>query len=208
MKRLNVLFIGNSFTARNNLPDLVSRLAAADGAHLDHELLSIGGASLRTHWNKGVAPKTIENGKFDFVVLQEQSTLPIKNASRMRENVLLFDELIKKSGSRTALYMTWARHHAPESQKKITDAYTSIAREIGAVLVPAGAAWEKLLRESEHPKLHDRDGSHPMLAGSYLAACVAYQALFDATVAGNDAKIDGISDADRKVLQRAAKLKS
>jgi hypothetical protein len=56
-------------------------------------------------------------------VLQEQSTLPIKNAARMRENVLLFDEVIRAAGSRTALYMTWALRHAPETQEAITKAY-------------------------------------------------------------------------------------
>src|SRR4051794_37243196 len=101
--RLNVLFIGNSFTARNNLPALVAQIAAAAGAKLDHQLISVGGASLRTHWNKGDALKAIQQGHFDFVVLQEQSTLPIKNAQRMHENVRLFDQAIKTAGGRTAL---------------------------------------------------------------------------------------------------------
>jgi hypothetical protein len=69
--------------------------------------LSIGGASLPTHWNKGEAVSAIESGRYDYVILQEQSTLPIKNARRMHENVRLFDEPIRASGARTALYMTW-----------------------------------------------------------------------------------------------------
>jgi hypothetical protein len=76
---LNVLFVGNSFTARNNLPSLVERLAAAARKQLKHRLINVGGASLRTHWNKGVAPREIGRGHYDYVVLQEQSTLPIKN---------------------------------------------------------------------------------------------------------------------------------
>jgi hypothetical protein len=87
----NILFIGNSFTARNDLPALIAQLAAARGHRVDHRLISVGGASLRTHWNAGAAQKAIDGGKFDYVVLQEQSTLPIKNAARMHENVRLFD---------------------------------------------------------------------------------------------------------------------
>src|SRR5581483_1738544 len=135
-RSLRILFIGNSFTARNNLPDMVAKLAMADGNRLDHQLITAGGASLRMHWNKGVAQKLIADGRFDFVVLQEQSTLPIKNPKRMRENVLLFDSAIKASGAKTALYMTWARQHAPQTQQQITDAYTKIAKEIGATLIP------------------------------------------------------------------------
>src|SRR4051812_47740267 len=139
---LNVLFVGNSFTARNDLPGLVARLAAARGKSLRHRLISAGGASLRTHWNSGQALEAIRGGGLDYVVLQEQSTLPVKNARRMHENVGLFDEAIRAAGARTALYMTWARRGAPESQQAITDAYSSIALELGATLVPVGAALQ------------------------------------------------------------------
>src|SRR3954468_3845662 len=136
-----ILFVGNSFTARNDLPELIAQLAGERGVKIEHALLSIGGASLRTHWNKGEARTAIERGKFDYVVLQEQSTLPIKNAARMRENVLLFDEAIRAAGAKTVLYMTWARQHAPETQRTITEAYESIGREIHALVVPVGVAW-------------------------------------------------------------------
>src|SRR4051812_3944246 len=113
----NILFIGNSFTARNNLPGVLADLASSHGIVMRHRLLSMGGASLRMHWNKGEAQAAIGSGDFDYVVLQEQSTLPIKNAARMRENILLFDEAIRKAGSKTVLYMTWARKHQPEKQQ-------------------------------------------------------------------------------------------
>src|SRR4051812_28955540 len=112
----NVLFVGNSFTARNDLPGLIAALAAARGKTFRHHLVQAGGASLRTHWNAGHAARLIEGGGFDAVVLQEQSTLPVKNAARMHENVRLFDGAIRAAGAATALYMTWARRDNPESQ--------------------------------------------------------------------------------------------
>jgi hypothetical protein len=39
---LNVLFTGNSFTARNDLPGLIAQLAAARGTGLKHRLISAG----------------------------------------------------------------------------------------------------------------------------------------------------------------------
>src|SRR5947209_3287140 len=95
----NVLFIGNSFTARNNLPGLLAQLAAARGKRMEHRLISAGGASLRRHWNAGTAREAIETGKFDTVVLQEQSTLPLKSPARMHESVRLFNEVIQKAGA-------------------------------------------------------------------------------------------------------------
>jgi lysophospholipase L1-like esterase len=204
MAGLNVLFIGNSFTARNDLPGLIARLAAARGGRMEHRLISAGGASLRTHWNAGHATRAIRDGQYDAVVLQEQSTLPVKNATRMHENVRLFDEAIRAAGTKTVLYMTWARRHAPETQAAITDAYTAIGRELAATVVPAGTAWQHLRRRHDQPDLYDKDGSHPSPAGSYLAACVFLAALFRVSPVGIDDEAAGLSPEDRARLQSAA----
>jgi hypothetical protein len=100
-RSIKLLFIGNSFTQRNDLPALLAEMAAARNLSVRHELISVGGASLRTHWNAGQAAKSIAIGGYDYVVLQEQSTLPLKNAQRLAENVQLFDEAIKQAGSET-----------------------------------------------------------------------------------------------------------
>jgi hypothetical protein len=201
---VRVLFIGNSFTARNNLPSLLADLAAGRGLTLEHRLISAGGASLRMHWNKGDARKEIEIRRYDWVVLQEQSTLPVKNAARMHENVRLFDEAIRASGAKTALYLTWARLHTPAAQRLITDAYTAIGRELNATVVPVGVAWERVLADRGAPVLHEKDGSHPTPAGSYLAACVFLATLLGANPVGAQG-VEGLSAAEVKLLQRAAR---
>lgn len=202
--RLKVLFIGNSFTARNDVPGLITQLAEARGSSLQHRLISAGGASLRMHWNKGEAQAAIRQTHYDYVVLQEQSTLPIKNAVRMHENVRLFDAAIKASGTKTALYLTWARAAVPETQEAITAAYRSIGEELGATVVPAGVAWQSFLREHSEPVLHDADGSHPTLAGSYMAACCFYAALFDDSPVGIPCNLHGLTQSNAYLLQEAA----
>jgi hypothetical protein len=201
---VRVLFIGNSFTARNDLPGLIAELAAARGRGLEHRLISAGGASLRQHWNAGDALQAIRDGQYDYVVLQEQSTLPVKNAKRMHANVRLFDEAIKAAGAKTALYMTWSRLSAPEAQQAITDAYAGIGRELGATVVPVGLAWQRFLRQHDRPVLHDKDQSHPTLAGTYLAACVFLAVLFQESPVGVDAEVAGLSEKDLALLQQAA----
>jgi hypothetical protein len=199
-----VLFIGNSFTARNDLPGLIAELAAARGKRMASRLISAGGASLRTHWNAGEAGEAIRDGNYDVVVLQEQSTLPVKNATRMHENVRLFDEAIKAAGAKCVLYMTWARRHAPESQKAITDAYTTIGRELGATVAPVGRAWQQFLAKYDVPNLYDKDQSHPSSAGSYLAACVFLAVLFRESPVGIAAGIHGLNEKDSVLLQKVA----
>jgi hypothetical protein len=199
----NILFIGNSFTARNKMPEMIAQMAEARGRQLQHKLIQAGGASLRMHWNKDEAQEEIRRGRYDYVVLQEQSTLPIKNPARMHENVRLFDEVIKTSGAKTALYLTWARQNAPETQAAITTAYRTIGEELGATIVPVGIAWETLLRQHSQPVLHDADLSHPSLAGSYLAACVFYVTLFGEVPPGIQ-DLKGLTSDDAALINQTA----
>jgi hypothetical protein len=202
---IRILFIGNSFTQRNNVPNLLADLAAARGITVEHELVSAGGASLRRHWNGEKAKAAIETGGYDYVVLQEQSTLPVKNATRMAENVREFDAHIREHGAKTVLYMTWARRGTPEAQQAITAAYESIGKELGAIVVPVGRAWQAFLAKHDEPELYDRDGSHPTLAGSYLAACVFLARLLGENPVGIESDLKGLGPDDRLAIQRIAR---
>jgi hypothetical protein len=188
-KSVGLLFIGNSFTARNDVPALLAEMAALAPKPITVTTDSVlaNGASLRQHWNAGTAVEKMREGRWDYVVLQEQSTLPIKNATRYSENVRLFVPEIEACGAQPRLYLTWARIHSPETQAALTDATRTVATEIGARVVPVGVAWQEL-REA-HPELglYDKDGSHPSALGSYLAACVFYATLFGASPVGLEA---------------------
>jgi len=173
-----ILFVGNSFVARNDVPGLVRGLAASAGRTAETDSIVAGGASLRRHLNAGTVSKALESSSWHYVVLQEQSTLPIKNPVRYHENVRALQAVIAAAGAETVLYMTWARRSAPETQGLLTDSVNGIAKEIGAVVAPAGTAWQQVLQAHPEMTLHAADGSHPTLAGSFLAACVLYGAIF------------------------------
>ncbi|WP_432938023.1 hypothetical protein ACQPXM_26325 [Kribbella sp. CA-253562] len=200
---MRILYVGNSFTARNNLPGMLAGLAGARGIDVTHRLISAGGASLRQHLNAGAALDAIASREYDVVVLQEQSTLPVKNPARMRDSVRDFHAAIEAAGARTALYLTWARRHQPEAQEALTAAYAGCAAEVGATLVPVGMVWQRFLATYEQPVLHDADNSHPAVAGSYLAACVFLIALLEADPVGVEVPVKGL-DVDTAALIRQA----
>jgi hypothetical protein len=201
---VRILFVGNSFTSRNNLPALLKGLAGARGIELEHKLISAGGASLRQHLNAGKALEALATGGFDTVVLQEQSTLPIKSPDRFRDSARDFGKAITAAGARTAFYETWARRNAPATQRALTDAYGAAAAELGATLVPVGMVWERFLARYDEPALHDADNSHPALAGSYLAACVFLIALLNEDPVGVDVPVKGLTAETATLLQQAA----
>jgi hypothetical protein len=204
VRTVRILFVGNSFTSNNNLPKLLKDLAAARGIEIEHKLISAGGASLRQHLNTGKALDAIANGGYDVVVLQEQSTLPIKSPAGFRDSARDFNEAIAAAGARTAFYLTWARSNAPETQKALTDAYAGAASELGGTLIPVGMVWERFLAEYDEPVLHAPDNSHPTLAGSYLGACVFLIALLEDDPVGIEVPVKGLDDNTATLIRQAA----
>lgn len=201
---MRILFIGNSFTARNNLPGLLQGLARAHGIEVEYKLISVGGASLRQHLNAGKALEAIATGSYDTVVLQEQSTLPVKSPARMQDSLDDFGPAISAAGARTALYLTWARRNAPQTQQALTSAYAAGAARLGATLVPVGLVWEWFLAKHDQPVLHDEDGSHPALAGSYLAACVFLITLLEHEPAADSEPVRGLDPVTAAMLRESA----
>lgn len=200
---MRILYVGNSFTSRNNLPGMLAVMASARGIEVEHRLISAGGASLRQHLNAGKALDEIAGGSYDVVVLQEQSTLPVKSPARMLDSVRDFHSAIEAAEARTALYLTWARRNAPESQAALTAAYAAAAGETDALLVPVGLVWERFLAAYEEPVLHDADNSHPALAGSYLAACVFLVALLGEDPRGIEVPVKGLDAGTAELIRRA-----
>ncbi len=170
--KLRVLFIGNSYTYFNDLPGLVERLSAAAGRPVEARSVVEPGASLERHWSVGLALRKIQQGGWDFVVLQEASGRSLTDRKGMFGHARAFDAEIRKQGGRTILFLTWAAQAQPETQAEITRAHEELARELGAQVAPVGPAWQKVVQRNPNMELYLPDGSHPSLAGSYLGACV------------------------------------
>jgi hypothetical protein len=199
-----MLFIGNSFTTRNDLPGLLTVIAkAGESIEIESKVIAAGGASLRRHWNAG-ASDTIAGEKWDYVVFQEQSTLPIKNGKRFHENVREFMPVMNDSSAKMVLFMTWARIHEPANQEILTNSYYEIGKELTATVVPVGSAWKKLLENHDAPTLHAEDGSHPTFAGTYLAACTFYATLFGGDLLDLDIDIGELTQEERQLMQSIA----
>ncbi len=171
---LHVLFIGNSYTYGNDLPEIVWEFVTSKGTPMVYMMVAPGGATLNKNWRDGIALKKIIGHKWDFVVLQDQSMQPISLRDSLFHFARLFNEKITKTGAKTVLYMTWAREGRPADQEKLTEAYRTIGKELGCLVVPVGEAWKIAI--SQGFKLHWTDGSHANTLGSYVAGCAFYHA--------------------------------
>lgn len=200
----SILFIGNSLTYYNDLPNLVAALAAAGGeGQLEAERVVVGGADLEKHWTDGKALQRIQARPWTWVVLQEQSTATYKKADVFDTYARRFLAAITASGAKPVLYMTWARRDEVAQQDAISTAYRTLAAESGALLVPAGEAF-RAWRATRGEEALFRDNRHPTPLGSYLAACCFYGVLFGRDPAGLPGDAASLDAAGAAELQRLA----
>lgn len=205
--KIKILFIGNSYTYVNDLPSLLTQLAASTGKPktLETQMVAVGGATLQSHWENTQTLEVLKQGSWNYVVLQEQSMLPIIEPLTMHQYATLFDAEIKKAGARTVFFLTWARQDTPETQRNLTDAYMSIARKLNAIVAPVGIAWQKAREEDPNIILYEADGSHPNLLGSYMAACVFYAIIYNESPVGSTSYSSiSISDSQASFIQHIA----
>jgi hypothetical protein len=202
---IRALFIGNSFTYVNDLPKMIADLARAGKQRpFEHDRETPGGTTLEQHWKNGKAVPKIAAGKWDYVVLQEQSQRPLVGRPLMFEYAGKLDAEIKKQSATTLLYQTWSRQDAPEKQADLSQAYLDLGKELKARVAPVGTAWGMALKENPTLVLHAPDKSHPAKAGTYLAACVFYGVIYGQNPEGLPGTVGGVSDDDAKRLQAVA----
>jgi hypothetical protein len=191
LRVLRVLMVGNSYTKFNLLHLLLSRIADnASGPRIHVDVEARGGYSLRMHLKSRTALIKIRNGHYSHVVLQGHSLSAVDHPDELAEDTERFNAAIMASGSRTVLYETWARKPNTSLYKKhalvrtfndmvgrIDTTYSGIARKLHIELAPVGGAFVRAWRTDPAVALWGSDGSHPTLAGSYMAACVLYGAI-------------------------------
>ena len=192
---VNVLFIGNSYTNFNELPNIVRQLAVDKGKKFEYTKQTNGGANFKYHYEHGDVKAKLSG--VNVVVLQDQSLEPVIDKKTMfTYGKLLSNDIDQVSGARKIYYSTWAykgitkwmiNENSVEKYKPIianmTDSlyqsYSELAKETHGEVAPIGFAW-RYVRES-HPEieLYTPDNSHPNINGSYLTALVLYSIIFD-----------------------------
>ncbi len=202
-KKARVLFLGNSYTYVNNMPQIVADMAASTGDTLVWEMEAPGGFTLSGHYTSMTSKNKIKQGNWDYVVLQEQSQAPALPYQQVFGLTLLYgrllDSLVNVSNTcaETIYYMTWGRKngdagscatYTPQGwphfctylgmDSVIRARYETMANDNQATVSPVGAVWRVIRLQHPNIDLYDADESHPSMAGSYAAACAFYTAIF------------------------------
>jgi Domain of unknown function (DUF4886) len=214
-----VLFVGNSYTTANDLPAVFESAAESlpSGPEIEIDSATGGGLTLGDHLANSGTMSNIENGNWDFVVIQEQSLMPVLDPTTFLTNAATLADKVNQAGAMPVFFETWARkagnafYSEPgtpadpeEMQDLLLAAYSQAATASGGLLAPVGEAWEYSGEHHPATELYSGDGSHPVVAGTYLAACV-----FVKTILGGDPEQigwwpGGITEPTARELQSSA----
>jgi hypothetical protein len=190
---IDILFIGNSYTFVNDLPDIFARLAEAGDHSVNVTVLAKAGYSLNDHAEDPLTREVIQGKNWDYVFLQEKSSLPVLDEKLMTQGVSQLVELAAGKDTDMILFMPWAYQAGfPEAgmadyhtmQSKVVETYQDLAREFDISSAPVGLTWQSALEHHPELDLWSPDGSHPSLSGSYLAALTFYAHIFQESPAG------------------------
>ncbi len=224
---IKVLFIGNSYTSVNDLPNLLKDLACSGGYNLSVTSSTPGGYRFLNHAGDANTLTAIDSQQWDYVILQNQSQVPGWKPAAVTTNsvphavTLVNAILANNSETQIIYYVTWGRENGDAQNcgyysnvctftghtAALLEGYTLYKDATGGTLAKVGTAWEAVVDDGSAPfdsgELWNSDQSHPELLGSYLAAATFYATLFNESPVNLDVP-NGISSDNGLYLQQIA----
>ncbi len=191
-KQYDILFIGNSYTYYNNMPEnIFGAIAKAAGYKFNVKRLTKGGWYLINSANASDSlgsqvDAELKAKKYDYVVLQGQSTCPALEPAKFYDGVRNLLVKVKENGATPILYCTWGRKTGNNVLNqnnwtneimtwKIAAAYEAIGKELGIDVAYVGLAFHDVYTNNESEvDIYDADRTHPSYSGSFLAALTIF----------------------------------
>ncbi|MFN8347923.1 MAG: hypothetical protein U0X91_23160 [Spirosomataceae bacterium] len=175
---IRVLYVGNSLTYTNDLPQLVQDIGRSEQVPIRYKSLLFPNYSLEDHWKEGKVQQEIESGQYDFIVAQQGPSALPESQVLLLEYTKKIAELCQKHHTKLALYMVWPSLTRSFDLDNVIFSYTQAAVKTNSLLCPAGLAWKYAWQADPKIALYGNDGFHPATKGSLLAAMVVYASLF------------------------------
>ena len=170
---MKLLFIGNSHTYYNAMPDIVRRLLDATGQRAHVAMVAEGGKNLAYHVTAPSTAFNIRCGEYDAVIAQDKGAAFEEGAFRAAASAI--QEMTKKAGSEFCLFMPWITTRDEVAlQNTMTDAYRRFCYANGCHFAPVGEVFRRILMTEPVESLYREDGNHATPFGSYVTAVTIF----------------------------------
>lgn len=175
---IKILFVGNSLTYTNDLPDLVGQLGKDNGKLLEVEMLAHPNYALEDHWADGCIQKMIKSGFYDYIVVQQGPSSQADGAQSLLQFGKLIKDLCDANDTKLAFFMVWPARVNIHTFDGVIANYTNAAYTTHSILCPVGYAWKHHIDQTGDYSYYGPDGFHPSQAGSAVAAQIIYDSIF------------------------------
>lgn len=196
------MFVGNSYTYRNNMPKLFEQIAKSKGEQVEVTHITRGKYTFYLHSKRLKLYRALHNRNWDVIILQGSSRDMLRDSTRFQKKTFpALDKLLgmiqkNQKQAKVYFYMTWPyrngdrktkRYADPDSMLEAVDAgYTNLRNRYKVPVIPVGKVWRSYARLYPDVDLYLKDNSHPSYFGSYLVACTMYSAIFGKSPEGAD----------------------
>lgn len=190
-----VLILGNSFSYYFNPVFMLKEIAWSQGYDLKIKAHLKGSQDFADHLNLSMSNDAIEEGGYDFAIIQDQSTNPAKYASNptayasVVDNCKALADKIRRysPNCKIILDLTWAYPASSyggyqsyeEFDRLLKEGTMSMAESAGTWVAPVGPAFAQSRTDHSGWSLYySGDSKHPTRSSAYLKACVEFVTLF------------------------------
>ncbi|MBR5520981.1 MAG: hypothetical protein IKU54_03195 [Oscillospiraceae bacterium] len=182
---MKVLFIGNSHTYYNDMPQIFADICKERGKDVEVAMQAHPGVTYGWHYGQKTELRfALMHGGFDYVVMQQAAHSPCPAKEETLADGKKIIEMARANGVTPIQTMPWAEKRDPDHQKGMYDIYNTLAEETGVKLTVTGNVFEDVFYNYPEINLYWRDGEHASPYGSYVIAMAAYAAIFGESVKG------------------------
>lgn len=219
-----VLYLGNSLTYVNNVPDLVAQIALSHGDTIIWDSNTPGGHKILQHSTNPVSLTKISDRNWDIVIIQAQSQETAFPDFQLDTEIyppakFLTDSIHRNNiCTRVLFYMPAGWKYGdnlncaalPEictydgQFARIRQTHLNIADSMDAGIIPSGISYRRSRAIDSTINLWSSDNVHPSIFGSYLTALNIYAAITKQATLGTIYAPSGIGSTTTTYLQGIA----
>ncbi|AEA42702.1 DUF4886 domain-containing protein [Fluviicola taffensis] len=199
-KTIRVLFVGNSYTYRNNMPKLFEEIAKSKGDDISVTHITRGKYTFYLQAKRKKLERALRKENWDVIVLQGSSRDMLRDSVRFKEKTFpALDKLLglihtTQKQAKVYFYMTWPYKNGDRKIKRfanpdsmlmaVSDGYSNLRNRYKTPVIPVGKVWRAYSLKYPKSNLYVRDNSHPSYSGSYLVACTMYSVIIGKSPVG------------------------
>jgi len=215
---LNILFVGNSITYYNNLPQTFKAISEEQGYHINLDQHTPGGTGFINHVGNATLYSKLDNTVWDYVILQPGSNESPAFSQPLADTIdrakILRDKIYENSPCASIYFYEISYGIVDDSaaslqqyldrQLLIKNNLIQMSNETNIPLAPIGETFQTSIQQNQAHFLWGGYGDiHPNTKGSFMGACTFYNALFQKPII-NATVNETLSQADADYFRSIA----